>query len=627
MLKEIKSREFANGKVYVLETEDGYPIETTDTFLPYYTKDCINEHINELKDYHLGSREDRWMIGVSVMSGCPVHCQFCLDSDTNILMSDLSYKKIKDIEKGDTVVSTVLAKKRDKNYREKTTKYLKSTKVLNTFKRKYSGKLYNIYLSNGDKLRVTENHPIAVFPRNSTHHRNYFYKASELVLSDKLLMVKGNDDISDKFGEIRCEDAWKFGWLNGFIEGDGTYNKVANKNCHYWNISQSDKELIDIFVEFCDYFGIERGNPYINHIKESSQKKYKDNYIVRIGESGIVKLNELYNRYKNNRVFKKGYVAGFWDAEGFSFFNNSVARFCNTNFELLEKVQKYLKELFYNSEIRLYDSGKARNNSKDTYILETSISRLSFNLIFRPLHSKRNYFEYEDKKYKGIEEISIAKIEIEDVVDYPVYNFETEEHTYIANNVVVHNCATGMMKKYRNLTSDEIVEQVKFILSKNPNVNPKDCKEFKINWTRMGEGFLNIDNVKEAITKINELLPNVRIHHYISTIGIKGSDFSWIKGNITLQISLHSLDEERRNELIPFKNKMTIEELGQIRTESDLKTTVNMTLVDEADFDIEKLKKYFDPEYFFIKVSPINPNPISEKNHMGKGVIKVENLV
>ena len=94
-----------------------------------------------------------------------------------------------------------------------------------------------------------------------------------------------------------------------------------------------------------------------------------------------------------------------------------------------------------------------------------------------------------------------------------------------------------------------------------------------------------------------------------------------------IAIFLHSLDEERRNELIPFKNKMTIEELGQIRTESDLKTTVNMTLVDEADFDIEKLKKYFDPKYFFIKVSPINPNPISEKNHMGKGIIKVENLV
>ena len=264
MLKEIKSKSFANGKVYVLHTEDGYPIETTDTFLPYYTKDCINEHINELKDYHLGSRKDRWMIGVSVMSGCVVGCRFC---------------------------------------------------------------------------------------------------------------------------------------------------------------------------------------------------------------------------------------------------------------------------------------------------------------------------------------------------------------------------ATGAMKSCRNLTAEEIVEQVKFILSKNPEFNPADCKEFKINFTRMGEPALNWDNVKKAVEMIEAMLPDVRVHCYISTIGVKGTDFSWIKGNRTLQVSLHSLDEERRNELIPFKNKMTIEELGQIRTQSDLKTTVNMTLVDVADFDIEKLKKYFDPEYFFIKVSPINPNPISEKNNMGKGIIKAENLV
>lgn len=188
-------------------------------------------------------------------------------------------------------------------------------------------------------------------------------------------------------------------------------------------------------------------------------------------------------------------------------------------------------------------------------------------------------------------------------------------------------CATGNLKKWRNLTSDEIVEQVKFILDKNSEIKTENCKEFKINYTRMGEPALNWENLQKAIKEIDKLLPNTVVHHYISTIGVRGTDFSWIKNNITLQISLHSLDENRRDELIPFKNKMTIEELGKIRTQSHLKTTVNMTLVDVEDFDIEELKKYFDPAYFFIKVSPINPNPVSEKNNMGNGIIKVENLV
>ena len=175
------------------------------------------------------------------------------------------------------------------------------------------------------------------------------------------------------------------------------------------------------------------------------------------------------------------------------------------------------------------------------------------------------------------------------------------------------------------MTAEEIVEQVKFILDKNPIYNPKDSQEFKINYTRMGEPFLNIDEVKKAINLINEMYPNV--HHYISTIGIANSDFSWIKDNITLQISLHSLDEERRNWLIPFVRKMSIEELGKIRTKSKLKTTINLTLVDEDDFDIKKLNEYFDKDYFFVKLSPINKNTISEENEMGDGIIEGVNLV
>ena len=186
-------------------------------------------------------------------------------------------------------------------------------------------------------------------------------------------------------------------------------------------------------------------------------------------------------------------------------------------------------------------------------------------------------------------------------------------------------CNTAKMKKCRNLTKEEMVEQVEFVLAKNPTYNPSDSMEFKINWTRMGEPFLNIVNVRAAINELNAKIPNV--HQYISTIGIKNADFSWIKDNITLQVSLHSLDNKRRNQLIPFKNKMTIEELGQIRTQSNLKTTVNMTLVDYEDFDIEKLKALFDPKYFFIKLSPINPNSVSEANGMGVGVVDGINLL
>lgn len=186
-------------------------------------------------------------------------------------------------------------------------------------------------------------------------------------------------------------------------------------------------------------------------------------------------------------------------------------------------------------------------------------------------------------------------------------------------------CATGNMKRWRNLSSQEIVNQVEFAINNSGGADPKCSKEFKINYTRMGEPFLNIEAVKEAIKIISEKYPNT--HHYISTIGIKDSDFSFITGNITLQISLHSFDDNKREWLIPYKNKMTIKELGQIRTKSNLKTTINLTLVDTSDFDACKLKELFDKDYFFVKLSPINVNNISEKNNLGKGIIEGVNLV
>jgi len=142
----------------------------------------------------------------------------------------------------------------------------------------------------------------------------------------------------------------------------------------------------------------------------------------------------------------------------------------------------------------------------------------------------------------------------------------------------------------------------------------------------MGEPFLNIDNVKETIDIVEREICK-KAHHYVSTIGINDSDFSFVKDNITLQLSLHSLDEDARNRLIPYRKKLTIEELGQIRTKSDLKTTINMTLVDFSDFDIAKLRKSFDPKYFFIKLSPINLNEISEENDLGGGIIKQVNII
>lgn len=50
----VKSKSFKNGTVYCLRLEDGMLVETTDTFLPYYTKDAIGRKQNFLDNDNLG---------------------------------------------------------------------------------------------------------------------------------------------------------------------------------------------------------------------------------------------------------------------------------------------------------------------------------------------------------------------------------------------------------------------------------------------------------------------------------------------------------------------------------------------------------------------------------------------
>lgn len=615
MLIEKKNKKFANGIVYALSTEDGYPIEVTDTFLPAYTKDAIGRKQNKLDNYNLGSRNDRWMIGVSCMSGCPCHCQFCLEEDTEILMADYTKKKIQDIVVGDKVLGNELLKRETPNSQDYASTFNKQTEVVAIFKRLYNDTMYEIEIENGEKIFVTKNHPIAYHAAIKPSHRIKFIAAEKLKVGDTLYVDDNWEHVKDK------PAPWLLGWLSGFVDGDGVTTKNQNRPSHKISISQSDDFVIKYCKSICDLFEISCSN--INENK-TNKKDALINYRLVINQTGINQLTDLKATYKDLPDFKRGYIAGMYDSEGYSFFNNSVTKICNCNKKLLEQCKNFLSELGVESMIHLWESGKGRGNSKDCYVLVASIHRSKFCAVFQPIHKKSKFLNKSSIKVQTLKPSKIVNI-VEYKKETVVYNFETKDHTYFANGILVHNCATGQLPKWRNLTAEEIVEQVEFILNKNSEYNPEDSFEFKINYTRMGSPFLNVDNVRKAIEIIDSRYKNV--HHFISTIGVKGSDFSWIKDNITLQVSLHSLDENHRHVLIPFPKLMTIEELGQIRTQSNLKTTLNMTLVDESDFDIEKLKKYFDKDYFFVKLSPINPNVVSEGNNLGMGVVEGINLI
>lgn len=170
-------------------------------------------------------------------------------------------------------------------------------------------------------------------------------------------------------------------------------------------------------------------------------------------------------------------------------------------------------------------------------------------------------------------------------------------------------CGTG--KKFiRNLTGKEIVEQVKYAL-KDMNIENINTagERFQIMFMSMGEPTLNIDNVIMAIKKLNYFYPNAEL--LISTMGTKNKyafeEILRISTNIYkvgLQFSVHEAFEEKRNELIPYKNKLTLRELRDYGIEWNNRTKrpvyinycINKDNQSKEEFD--RLKDLFSPAVF-----------------------------
>ena len=174
-------------------------------------------------------------------------------------------------------------------------------------------------------------------------------------------------------------------------------------------------------------------------------------------------------------------------------------------------------------------------------------------------------------------------------------------------------CGTGNTF-VRNLTAEEIIEQVTTIIH-NQSIKPNTrSSRFQIMFMSMGEPFLNYLNVSKAIEELHELYPNAEL--LVSTIGIivKFQQFIELSKQIEkigLQFSIHRSTDEERNDLIPFRSKMLLKEIRDFGISWNKATDRPVFLnycVDGNNCtheDFERLSTLFSPEVFNFTFSVI----------------------
>lgn len=131
--------------------------------------------------------------------------------------------------------------------------------------------------------------------------------------------------------------------------------------------------------------------------------------------------------------------------------------------------------------------------------------------------------------------------------------------TQVGCNMGCRFCESGRLKKVRNLTTGEMVEQILLI------ENTKKVRISHVVIMGIGEPFDNYDNLVKFIEIINHpkgLALGSR-HITVSTCGIipKIEAFSSLPYQVNLAISLHAADNLKRSSIMPINKVYKLEDL------------------------------------------------------------------
>ncbi|MCD4747138.1 MAG: hypothetical protein K8R58_12645 [Bacteroidales bacterium] len=178
------------------------------------------------------------------------------------------------------------------------------------------------------------------------------------------------------------------------------------------------------------------------------------------------------------------------------------------------------------------------------------------------------------------------------------------------------------------LSYKQLLFQIDYLIKQRFPDSKVETKKFKIQFARMGEPAFNnnVLDVLEAlhhkysfsnfIPSLSTVAPNGTENFFENLLDIKEKNY---KNNFQLQFSIHSTDEKQRDFLIPIKkwDFKTIAEYGKEFTcNTNKKITLNFALSKNSIVEPEKLLKYFNPETFLIKITPINPTFKAKENHL-----------
>ena len=185
-------------------------------------------------------------------------------------------------------------------------------------------------------------------------------------------------------------------------------------------------------------------------------------------------------------------------------------------------------------------------------------------------------------------------------------------------------CYTGKMGFKRNLSSDEIIEQV---LLFSRLLKEDKQRVDSVVFMGMGEPFLNYDNVLAAIKFLNDKDTfNIGVRHIsVSTSGIIAGikKITQEKLDINLAISLHAPNDQLRSQLMPINNQQPLKKIMQAVdayvAKKNRKVMFEYIMLKDINDQIahaEQLVKLLDNRLYFVNLIVYNATGVYQPSSL-----------
>lgn len=240
---------------------------------------------------------------------------------------------------------------------------------------------------------------------------------------------------------------------------------------------------------------------------------------------------------------------------------------------------------------------------------------LDANFSIKPLDQILYQHDKEDDTYKFLYALEDDN-KIETVVMTFNYGVSICVTTQVGCNMGCTFCASGLLKKVRNLTAGEIVSQ---LVNAQRFINNKSQKLIShLVVMGIGEPF---DNFKNLITALNIFKDQNGFglgprNMTVSTCGIisKFKDFALLQPKVNLAISLHAPNDKIRSEIMPINKAVSIDKLLAASREylklTNRRLTFEYILIDKINDSVanaEELAQKLKGLLCYVNLIPYNP--------------------